>query len=99
MPRVVLTLTLLLLAAPGWTIKEWYDYYADATKAIERGRYKEALASLTEAARLRSKSAVGEQTYGLDFVDYLPYYQQGRCHLQLGEYALAVQLFKKEEEQ
>src|SRR5688572_30848002 len=49
----------------------------DALKALARGQHAEALTSLRRAQEMKPRSALQEQTYGLDFVDYLPYYYQG----------------------
>ena len=49
--------------------------------------------------KLKPGSALNEQTYGLQFVDYLPYYHMGVCYLKLGEDARALEMFKREEEQ
>jgi tetratricopeptide (TPR) repeat protein len=89
---------LLLAAAPAWAVKEWYDHYADARNLIARGRYAEALKSLQEARRIKPNSGLAEQTYGLDFVHYLPYYYEGLCHLKLGDYDSAIRSFNIEEQ-
>ncbi len=49
--------------------------------------------------KLKPGSTLNEQTYGLQFVDYLPYYHMGVCYLKLGEDARALEMFKREEEQ
>jgi tetratricopeptide (TPR) repeat protein len=96
-----LLLTLLLLAAtsPAWAAREWYAHYEDAEKAMAGGRYAEALASLRQAVAVKPRSALQEQTYGLQFVDYVPYYQQGVCLLSLGQHAAAADAFTAEEKQ
>lgn len=95
----LLSVALALVSSPAWAVKEWYDYYLDARdKLIPRGRCTEAIASLKDAVRLKPDSALDEQTYGLQFVDYLPYYHIGFCHLRNGEFADAVRMFALEEE-
>jgi tetratricopeptide (TPR) repeat protein len=89
----------LLAAHPAWAVKEWYDYYLTARdQQIPRGQYAEAIKSLREAIRLKPNPALQEQTYGLDFQDYLPYYHLGLCHLKLGEFEEAMRYFGTEEE-
>ena len=63
------------------------------------GRYPDALVKLRRAQAIKPRSALQEQTYGLDFVDYLPYYQQGVCLARMGEHAAAVEAFNAEEKQ
>jgi tetratricopeptide (TPR) repeat protein len=87
----------VLLASPAWAVQEWYDHYLEARdRLIPEKRYAEALKSLQQALRLRSGSALNVQTYGLQFVDYLPYYYQGLCHLRLGDHASAIRAFDQE---
>jgi tetratricopeptide (TPR) repeat protein len=95
--------TLLALALAGPVLakaKEWYEHYAEANRLVRAGKCDVALRSLREAVRLKSRSEVPARTYGLEFVEeYVPYYQQGVCHLRLGDYNAAVQMFNTEEEQ
>jgi tetratricopeptide (TPR) repeat protein len=95
----LLTLALVLAAAPAWAAREWYAYYDDALKAIARGQHGEALISLRRAQEMKPRSALQEQTYGLDFVDYFPYYYQGKALARMGQHAAAVDAFNAEEKQ
>jgi hypothetical protein len=94
-----LTLALLTLAAPARAAREWYVHYEDAEKAIADARYADALASLRQAVAVKPRSALQEQTYGLQFVDYVPYFQQGLCLLRTGQHAAAAEAFNTEEKQ
>jgi tetratricopeptide (TPR) repeat protein len=77
--------------------KEWYVHYADAERALRQGNCARVVASLREATRERPKSASPAQTYGVNFIDYFPYYLEGQCRLRQREYSLAVTLFNVEE--
>jgi tetratricopeptide (TPR) repeat protein len=101
MPRhsAALTAVLLLLAVPSYAVKEWYDYYQDALDQVKRGRCQEALPNLQEAVRLRPTSGAGQRTYGMDFIDYFPYYRQGLCYARTGDHNSAILMFDKEEKQ
>jgi hypothetical protein len=82
----------------GFCAQEWYEHYLAARdRHIKASRYDDALRSLNEAIRLKPVSALGEQTYGLQFVDYLPYYYLGLCYQFEGDYQNAVASFDKEE--
>jgi hypothetical protein len=84
---------------PARAAREWYDYYLSARdRLIPAGRCAEAIQELDAAIRMKPSSALNEQTYGLQFIDYLPYYQRGRCRLKEEDYARALQDFKTEEE-
>ena len=41
---------------------------------------------------------MNEQTYGLQFVDYLPYYHLGLCYLKTGDFNAAIRMFNIEED-
>ncbi len=98
--RAVLAALCVFLASPSvYAAKEWYAHYHDAQKLIAKGKCREAILSLREAQHLKPRSAVDAQTYGLDFVDFLPYYYEGVCRQKVGEHASAVLLFNIEEEQ
>jgi tetratricopeptide (TPR) repeat protein len=101
-PRAALILAMAVLAgalAPrAQAVREWYDYYLDARdRLIPAARYDDALAALEQAVRLKPQPALNEQTYGLQFVHYLPYYHMGICHLRRGNYEEAEKLFRREE--
>lgn len=92
-------LALLVLALPAHAVREWYDYYLEATdRHMPAGRWQPALESLQKAVRLKPSSALREQTYGLEFIDYLPYYQMAVCQLRLGNPKEALELLRAEED-
>ncbi len=92
-------LALLLLALPAHAVREWYDYYLEATdRHMPAGRWQPALEALQQAVRLKPASALREQTYGLEFIDYLPYYQMAVCQLRLGNPKEALELLRAEED-
>jgi hypothetical protein len=97
--RAPLALILVLLAGPAWAVKDWYDYYEDAKQQVARGQCKEALANLAQARRLKPNSDLEERPYGLVFIDYLPYYYEGVCHLQSRDFNAAIQAFDAEVKQ
>jgi hypothetical protein len=88
-----------LLPPPVHAAREWYDYYLSARdRLIPAGRCEEAIRELDAAIRMKPASALNEQTYGLQFIDYLPYYQRGRCRLKEENYQAALADFRTEEE-
>ncbi len=95
----IAAVVLVLVAAPAWAIREWYEYYRDAQRLMREGKHAEAIASLQQAIRLRPQPGINERTYGLDFIDaYFPYYDMGVCYLRSGDYANALKSFNEEEE-
>jgi tetratricopeptide (TPR) repeat protein len=100
LPLLALVLAQVLVPAPSFAVKEWYDYYLEARdERIPVKQCAEAIKSLEAAVRLRPTSALNEQMYGLRFVDYLPYYWQGVCYLRTGDFNSAIRMFNIEEKQ
>ncbi len=93
------------LAAPAVdAAEEWYVYYQRAVDARARDlRSRECtdavLANLQQAARLRPRSELNARTYGVEFIDYTPYYYMGVCYLRRGDHAQALAMFDSEEAQ
>ena len=78
--------------------RTWYDNYLEATeRLIPEKKYREAIAKLEQAVKVKPESAIQEQTYGLEFIDYFPYFYQGKCYLALGDYNSAIRFFNMEE--
>jgi tetratricopeptide (TPR) repeat protein len=78
--------------------RSWYEYYLTARdKLIPAKDCTRAVEALDQAVKIKSDSALNEQTYGLYFVDYLPYFYKGKCHFALGDYNTAMRMFNIEE--
>jgi hypothetical protein len=96
---VLLLLLASLVASSAQAAKEWYEHYREAQGLMRRERYQDAVKNLQEAIRQRPSSGLDVQTYGLEFIDYLPYYDLGYCYLRLGDHNSAVRMFNIEERQ
>jgi hypothetical protein len=98
--RVLLPLVLALAAAgPALAAREWYDYYLQARdRDIPDKKWADCARNLREALRLRPGAATNLQTYGLQFVDYLPHYYLGVCHQGLQEHQAAIDAFNRSEQ-
>ncbi len=89
--RVVLVGLLFLLPAPALAVQEWYDFYLQARdRDIPAQRWETCEENLREALRLRPRPGVNVQTYGLQFLDYLPHHHLGLCLLRQEKYAEAL---------
>ena len=98
--RVLLAVLAVALASPAWAAREWYDYYLQARdRDIPERRFPDCVKNLREALRLRPAAGTNVQTYGLQFVDYLPHYYLGVCLLEQQEYVAATDAFNLAEQQ
>jgi tetratricopeptide (TPR) repeat protein len=102
MPRLPCLASLALLlclgvVASAWAVDEWYELYMTAKdRQIPRGQLNEAIRNLKAAVHLKPSSGLDQQTYGLQFTDYFPYYYLGLCHSRLGDSRTALSYFDKE---
>jgi len=100
LPRLGLSaLVVFLMAIPASAApKPWYVYYLDARETLLPAKdYTRALQNLEQAVRLKPESVLQEQTYGLEFIDYLPYFYEGKCYIGLGDFNKAILFFNIEE--
>ena len=98
-PRVLLAVLAVALASPAQAAREWYDYYLQARdRDIPERRFPDCVKNLREALRLRPAPGTNVQTYGLQFVDYLPHYYLGVCLLEQQEYVAATEAFNRSEQ-
>ena len=96
--RALLVFLVLLLPRPALAVREWYDYYLQARDTdIPAEQWELCVDNLHEALELRSRPAVNVQTYGLQFVDYLPHYLLGTCLLGQEKYREALDAFSQAE--
>jgi hypothetical protein len=93
-----MALFVLAIAVPSGAVGTWYDYYLDARdKHIPAQQWDAALASLRQALKLKPDSGVDQRTYGMDFVDYFPYYYQGVVYHRTQQWDSAILMFNIEE--
>jgi tetratricopeptide (TPR) repeat protein len=97
--RVLLPLVLCLAAAPAWAAREWYDYYLQASEQdIPARRWGDCVRNIDQALKLRPNPGTNVRTYGMPFIDYLPYYLKGVCLQGQQENARAIEEFNREEQ-
>ncbi|HEX9658589.1 MAG TPA: hypothetical protein VGB89_16910 [Bacteroidota bacterium] len=76
----------------------WYAVYEKALQAQADGKWRESIMLLKEAVTLRPDPKSKARTYGLRFINYLPYYYMGIAHINLDEKQEALRSFQKETE-
>jgi hypothetical protein len=97
--RVLLPLVLCLGAAsPARAAREWYDYYLQARDDVAARKWAECVRNIDQALKLRPNPGTNVRTYGMELVDYLPYYHRGICFQGQQENAKAIEDFNREEQ-
>jgi tetratricopeptide (TPR) repeat protein len=98
--RALLVLLLVAAPRPAAAVRgEWYDYYLQARdRDIADRRWAECVKNLREALRLRPEPALNAQTYGLQYVDYVPHYYLGTCLLRQEDFQGAIAAFNRAEQ-
>ncbi len=69
----------------------WYVSYEKALAAQEEGDWKGSVPLLREAIAAREAPKVKAKTYGLRFVNYLPYFHLGEAYFNLHEKQKAIE--------
>jgi len=97
--RVLVPLVLCLAAAlPARAAREWYDYYFQARdQDIPARRWADCVRNIDQALKLRPNPGTNVRTYGMPFIDYLPYYLRGLCLQGQEDYRGAIEAFDREE--
>jgi hypothetical protein len=90
----MLLAALLLACAPLYSLRAqtpWYVSYEDALTALGRNEWSRSIVLLRDALKEKPQEKLKAKTYGLRFVNYLPYYSLGTAyyHLQDRNRALA----------
>jgi tetratricopeptide (TPR) repeat protein len=94
--RRVLSAVLFVAIAGGSALAayDWYDFYLKARdEDIPAERWADCVKNLREALRRRPQPGNNVQTYGLQFMDYVPHYYLGLCLLRQEDYPGAVAAF------
>ncbi len=74
---------------------QWFNHYEKAMKAFTEKNWNQTISNLTEAIREKQEPKINCKTWGVRFVDYLPYYYMGTSYFYLGNYEQAKFYFNK----
>jgi len=74
----------------------WFFYYKLGLEKIKDKQYEEALAALNKAVELNSISSSRARTYGMNFIEYYPYFYIAFCQYNLGNLLEARSFLDKE---
>lgn len=91
---LALSLTLFLLAA-GTAEASWYDDYEAGLAAARKGSWSVVLQKMNAAIKGNAKEQDKAKTYGMNFINYHPYYYRGVANMNLGNYEAAISDLEK----
>lgn len=86
---VLLVFSIVLSAA------EWYVEYDRAREAARKSDWPVVIATINQALKEKNTPQSDAKTYGVNFVDYYPYYYLGLAYYKLGRYTEAQSAFEK----
>jgi hypothetical protein len=86
---------IVLIAGPA-AADPWYEYYANAQQALEREDWTAAVQQLNAALEKKGDSSARARSYGMNVVEYFPYFRLGVAYYHLGHFDAALQAFETE---
>ena len=78
--------------------KEWYEYYKEAEKAIEKEEWEVAIDLLEKAIKDDPEPGERKRMYGVRFMEYYPYLKLGEVYLETGDIEKARDYCEKAKE-
>jgi tetratricopeptide (TPR) repeat protein len=80
---------IILVYTPLAFSKEWYEFYEDGKKAIDKGNCAQGEKDMKEAARKKSGADLKARPYGTMTQEYIPYFYLAKCAVDRGDYSAA----------
>ena len=78
-----------LLAVPAHA-QRWYDHYDEGLKAVRSGDWNKVVQKMSAAIKENAKEDNKARTYGMNMLNYHPFYYRGAAYLQTGQYDQAI---------
>ena len=91
-------LLLLFLTAGAAAQSDWYDVYGTGLDHLRDGQWTAAEADFRAAIAMRRGPRIQAETYGLQVIDYLPYYWLGVALYNQGRFAESLAELNRSEE-
>ena len=86
---------IILIAGPA-AADPWYEHYANAQQALEQEDWTVAVEQLNAALEKKGDSGARTRSYGMNVVEYFPYFRLGVAYYHLGQLDAALQAFETE---
>jgi tetratricopeptide (TPR) repeat protein len=88
--RFAIAVLFMSLAATTAQAQRWYDHYDAGLAAVRSGDWNAAVQKMTAAIKGNAKEQPNARTYGMNTVNYRPFYYRGVAYLQTGKYEEAM---------
>jgi len=88
--RVFSAVLVTLVLAAGSAQASWYDDYDAGIAAARSGNWNVVVQKMSAAIKGNASENNKARTYGMNFVNYHPYYYRGVAYLNLGKYEQAI---------
>jgi tetratricopeptide (TPR) repeat protein len=86
---------IILIAGPA-AADPWYEYYANALQALEQEDWTVAVKQPNATLEKKGDSGARARSYGMNVVEYFPYFRLGVAYYHLGQFDAALQAFETE---
>ncbi|MDH4055780.1 MAG: ATP-binding protein [Gammaproteobacteria bacterium] len=93
---ILLAVVAIVLIAGPVAADPWYEYYTNAQQALEREDWTAAVQQLNAALEKKGDSSARARSYGMNVVEYFPYFRLGVAYYHLGQFDAALQAFETE---
>lgn len=80
---------IILVYTPFAFAKEWYEFYEDGKKAIEKGNCAQGEKDVKEATRKKPGADLKARPYGTMTQEYIPYFYLAKCAVDRGDFSAA----------
>jgi len=93
---ILLAAAAIVLIAGPVAADPWYEHYANAQQALEREDWTAAVQQLNAALEKKGDPSARARSYGMNVVEYFPYFRLGVAYYHLGQFDAALQAFETE---
>jgi hypothetical protein len=86
---ILVIVAIIVVYSPLAFSKEWYEFYEDGKKAIEKGNCAQGEKDVKEATRKKPGADLKARPYGTMTQEYIPYFYLAKCAVQREDYSAA----------
>ncbi len=86
---ILVIVAIILVYSPLAFSKEWYEFYEDGKKAIDKGNCAQGEKDMKEATRKKPGADLKARPYGTMTQEYVPYFYLAKCAVERGDFSAA----------